>query len=441
MNEHGSGRPDASVAMLGLPGFVVLSAGEVAGELELLIETTEQVVGCPRCGVVATAHARRAHQVRDVPAGGRPVLLVWVKRVWRCEEPRCAQRTWSETHPAIRARATLTERARRWACQRVGRDGTPVARVARELAVGWNTVMRAVADYGRPLVADPARLAGVAGLGVDEHVWLHANGRRHTECVTCIVDITPGRSARLLDIVKGRTGKAYQDWILEQEAGWREQITVASLDPFRGYGTALRRALPHATRVLDAFHVVKLGNTAVDDVRRRVQQQTLAHRGHRHDPLYEVRRLLRRGVEHLTDRQVTRLEAALAAGDPDGEVAIAWQCAQWLRASYHADSPDDGRREAGRLIAALPSCPIPELARLGRTLTAWRTELLAYHDTGGASNGPTEAINLLAEKIRRVGHGFRNFDNYRLRLLLQCGVDWQATPTSRIRSRRPRLVA
>jgi hypothetical protein len=51
-------------------------------------------------------------------------------------------------------------------------------------------------------------------------------------------------------------------------------------------------------------------------------------------------------------------------------------------------------------------------------LGAWRAELLAYFDIGGMPNRPTEAINLLIKKIKRAGHGFRNFDNYRLRLLL-----------------------
>jgi transposase len=81
---------------------------------------------------------------------------------------------------------------------------------------------------------------------------------------------------------------------------------------------------------------------------------------------------------------------------------------------------------------------IPELRRLARTLLAWRTEFLAYFTTGRISNGPTEAVNLLIKKILRVGHGFRNFRNYRLRLLLHCGITWQlpaiARPALRIRS-------
>ncbi len=56
---------------------------------------------------------------------------------------------------------------------------------------------------------------------------------------------------------------------------------------------------------------------------------------------------------------------------------------------------------------------VPELVRLVRTIDAWRDELLAYFDTGGVSNGPTEAMNPLIKKIKRTGHGFRNFENYR----------------------------
>ena len=56
-------------------------------------------------------------------------------------------------------------------------------------------------------------------------------------------------------------------------------MATASLDPFRGYATALTTQLPDAIRVLDPFHVVKLGLDCVDQVRRRVQQNTLGHRG------------------------------------------------------------------------------------------------------------------------------------------------------------------
>ncbi len=83
---------------------------------------------------------------------------------------------------------------------------------------------------------------------------------------------------------------------------------------------------------------------------------------------------------------------------------------------------------------------MPELSRLGRTIRAWEAEIVAFHTTGGCSNGPTEALNLLIKKVKRVGHGFRSFANYRLRLLLHCGVTWQAHQTARLRGRSPRCV-
>ena len=96
---------------------------------------------------------------------------------------------------------------------------------------------------------------------------------------------------------------------------------------------------------------------------------------------------------------------------------------------------------ADRLIDDSLDCPVPEVARLGRTLAVWRKEFLADFDTNRASNGPTEAVNLLVEKIRRIGHGYRRFDHYRLRLLLHCGIEWPNLLPPRIRRRRPRFLA
>ena len=78
---------------------------------------------------------------------------------------------------------------------------------------------------------------------------------------------------------------------------------------------------------------------------------------------------------------------------------------------------------------------IPELHRLARTLDTWRTELLAYFDTGGLSNGRTEAVNALIKKIKRI-HQLPAAG-----LLLHCGVNWQTPQPARIRGRLPRLAA
>jgi transposase len=89
-----------------------------------------------------------------------------------------------------------------------------------------------------------------------------------------------------------------------------------------------------------------------------------------------------------------------------------------LRSAYKASSAVEGRRIAEKVLASFPTCPIPEIKRLGRTLKQWRQAFLAYFNTGRASNGGTEAINGLIELHRRVARGFRNREHYRLRMLL-----------------------
>jgi hypothetical protein len=88
------------------------------------------------------------------------VVICWVKRIWCCPHQRCEVRTWTERHEAIASRACLTERARGWAFEQVGRADAAVSSTARALVVAWWTVMRQVIDRGTPVVADPDRLAG-----------------------------------------------------------------------------------------------------------------------------------------------------------------------------------------------------------------------------------------------------------------------------------------
>jgi transposase len=223
---------------------------------------------------------------------------------------------------------------------------------------------------------------------------------------------TPGS----LDAVVGRSGTVYKRW-LDTQPGLVAGVETAALDPFRGYANAIRDGLPDAVAVLDAFHVVRLGTQVVDEVRRRVQQDTLGHRGYKDDPLYQIRGLLRHGVEHLTERQQAKISHCLEQGDPAGEVNLAWQCYQQLRSIYHAGA-ERGRALCQKVLDSFSSCPIPEVARLGRTLRSWRQQLLAYFDTHRLSNGGTEAINLIIEKVRRLAHGFKDFDHYRLRIML-----------------------
>ena len=156
-----------------------LAAEVVGDEWRLAVQTTGHHGGL--CGLrqPSPLHGRRTVRVRDLPIGGRPVVLAWRKRIWRCREPACGVRTWTEQTVAIRPRAVLTERARAEACRRVGKDAHAVAAVARDLGVGWATIMRAVARPRPAAGGRPGRLDGVAALGLDETSFLKATRRAH----------------------------------------------------------------------------------------------------------------------------------------------------------------------------------------------------------------------------------------------------------------------
>ena len=115
--------------------------------------------------------------------------------------------------------------------------------------------------------------------------------------------------------------------------------------------------------------------------------------------------------------------------------------AQRLMQAYANPDRVAGKVAAEQVITLARTCPVPEIARLGRTLTVWRTEFLARFDHPDVSNGPTENLNLKIKNTKRVARGYRSFTNYRLRLLLNHGIIREDQQTTRIRTRRPSLAA
>lgn len=282
-----------------------------------------------------------------------------------------------------------------------------------------------LAEGQRVLINDPARFNGVRVVGVDEHMWRHT--RRGDKYVTVIIDLTGPHTdtgpARLLDMVQGRTKQAFKRWLEARPKAWREGVEVIAMDGFTGYKTATLEELPEAVPVLDPFHVVRLGSEALDECRRRVQQELCGRRGRKTDPLYRIRRTLLTGHRLRTPSQQERLEE-LFSNEVHVEVEATWGIHQRMIAAYR--DPDRARgRETMRAVISSIGDRVPaalkEVRRLGRTLTKRAADVLAYFDRPGTSNGPTEAINGRLEHLRGSVLGFRNLTNYIARSLLESG--------------------
>jgi len=431
MSDHGIGLAEA---LLGLDGFRVLAVTEDAGEVIIRIETTTDVTSCGGCGHRAESQDRVDRHIRDLACFGRPSRLVWAKRRWRCRHMGCAAKTWTEASSAVSPRTVLTRRAGSEMCRQVGANARPVAQLAREFGVEWWTVMNAVIEHGIPLVEDPARVGMVTTLGLDETSFLKANRHHSTAYVTGFVDLD---RRIMIDLVEGNDAGDVRAWLADRDLVWRQAVATVAIDLAESYRAGLSPLLDHAVRVADPFHVVRVANRCLDQVRRRVQNETLEHRGRKDDPLYRIRKLLLKGSERLDQRGSDRMLLGLRVGDPADEVLGAWLAKESVRDVYLTNQPDDAALLIDKAIAGCLSDDVDEIRTLGRTLRRWRNEIVAHHHTG-ASNGPTEGLNLLVKKVKRCGHGFKRFDHYRLRVLLHTGgINWNRPPTPHIRSRSP----
>lgn len=419
--------------MLGLIGFRVLTVQEAPTELIIRVETTMTIVGCAGCGVRAESQDRMPIEIRDLSCFGRPVRLVWVKRRWRCRELGCSVKTWTESSPEVLARQLITWRGGVEACRQVGELARPVSTVAAEFGVCWWTIMNAVIEHGTRLVDDPDRVGPVAQLGIDETSFLVANRDHRTIYTTGLVDL---ERHVLVDMFPGNTAAGLRKWTGKADPGWLRGVQVVATDLTDSYRAGLTPDLTHVILAADPFHVVRVANRCLDKIRRRVQNETLGHRGRKEDPLYRIRKVMLTGAERLDEKGRQRMLLGLRVGDPDDAVLGGWLAKESVREVYLTTDRAEAEVLLDKAIAGCLHDEVPEIVSLGKTLAKWRTEILAYHDTR-ASNGPTEGLNLCVKKVKRCGHGFRRFDHYRLRVLLHTGgITWPARPRPpRIRSR------
>ena len=422
-------------AMLGLDGFRVLEVIEGHDEVTITIETTADLVGCGGCGVRAESQDRVRVEIRDLPCFGRPCRLVWIKRRWRCTVPDCDAKTWTEHSDHLDAQVVLTRRAGAEACRQVGENARPVSQLATEMGVCWWTVMNAVVEHGTPLVDDPDRVGGVTQLGVDETSFLKANAAHSTIYATGLVDLG---AHILIDMVEGNAAADLRRWVRQGRSG------MAGGNRCGGHGSGRvvpGRAVPAPRSRHPCRRSVSCGARREPLPRQgptpRAERDAAPPRPQSRPALSDPqapphRKRTARRARHRPDA------VGPARRRPPRRVLGAWLAKESVRDVYLADNPADAEVLLDKAIAGCLTDDVDEIASLGNTLRSWRAEILAHHDTG-ASNGPTEGLNLCVKRVKRCGHGFRSFENYRLRVLLHAGgVTWPDRPSPpRIRARTP----
>lgn len=391
-----------------------------------LVTADEAARACPVCGVFATRVKGYAlTRPRDLPSGERALELVWRKRRWYCTQPACPRKSFTEQVPQVPARMRITTRLRRAAGRRVRDAASTVVQAGRDLRLSWPTVMDAFRTEAHE-VTDAAP-GPVTVLGIDETRrgrmrwrqdpdtgrWEPACDRWHTG----FVDASGGQG--LLGQVEGRAPSDVLAWLATTPLAWRQQIRHVAIDMSAGYRAAVRTGLPHATIVVDHFHVVQLANKMLNIVRRRTTAALRGRRGRASDPEWKARRRLLRNREDLTDTQFTTMwNQLIDAGDLGMILLTAWIAKERLRDLLACARTRADHHRVGHLrwkfLTWCADSDIPEVRQLATTIDRWWPEIRAFIDTGH-TNATSEGINRMIKLAARAAHGFRNPTNQRLR--------------------------
>ena len=405
--------------LVGLKDVRVLSYARRGPAGELTIEQVVRDPTCPRCKQRCRVKERPIVRYTDLPFGGVPMTLRWKKHRLTCPNPACTMSSFTLSDHRLAAKGVmLTTRCAKWVVKEIA-SGQNVSHLAKELKCSWDSVNSATRVYGAALLAaDTKRLKETTAIGLDETLFVRHGRYKHKSWSTTVCDVV---NHQLIDVIPTREFTQVARWLDQQPHHVKDRLNYGCLDMSRTYSAVFRVVTPKATQVIDRFHVMRHAIAAVDEVRRRVQQQRLGHRGRSDDPLYKARKLLViKATSNDADLQA-RLEGLLALGDPEGEVAFAYGVKEAVARFYETNDAAVAEDLLRDIIdyGSKKSAP-PEVRRLARTLRNWFDGIVAWHQAR-VSNGPTVGMNNLIKRVKRVAFGFTNFENYRIRVLLYAG--------------------
>ncbi len=369
--------------------------------LEVKVESTREWSRCPHCGFKCrNVWDRRRKRVRDLEVSGRRTTLVWNRRRFVCSN--CGERH-LEVHTKFDGGLTrrfvhrLVQDARRMS----------IRAASRHHGVGWHRIMRLV-DAHSARVAKRRRAQVCRVLLVDE-----TSIRRRHRYVTVVAC---GDTGKVLAMIEGRTKASLARFFRDQGAWWCRKVEIVVSDGSRSYQAAIAQYLPDARHVLDRFHVARWFTEGLTLVRRELQRRPPDQRPPTFEPdLFRARFTLLRRADHLTDAHQKHLERLFEAYP---RLRTAWDALQELYQLYEAEDLDGANQALGRFADLYATGQIPEYHQVVDTIVAWGAQILAYHTSRRASNGPIEGINNLLQVLRRVAHGFTNTNNFAARGIL-----------------------
>jgi transposase len=393
-----------------LEDFELGPAEVVDGWLEVPVSSTFPRA-CHHCGSLAvTGHGRIQRRIRDC-SFGRPTVLLWNQRRFRCLD---CSRTCRERHPALPAGRAVTKRFRRQLFERACLQ--PFSHVAENERVSWYRVLDAFETYAELELEIP--IAAPRVLALDESAF-----KRRMCFHTVMSDPEQGL---VIAMTEGRDKTAAINALLQLEPSVRAAVETVVIDCHWPFRQAVEFVLPEARIVADKFHVLRSVDQAAQKVRVRAgrlpkeawsgPKGPLARQNHPRcsADVFRLRWVFMKREEKLSSEELAWLESVF---DHSFELRMAWLIKEQFARIYFSTNRKDAETRLQIWVDNINQYKLKEFQAVWRVLELWKEPILAYFDDR-VTNGFAEGITNKIKVMKRVSYGFRNSYNYRRKVLL-----------------------
>lgn len=395
----------AVTELLGLPDFAVIGYEiyEPEHQLVLICEVVHQIAICPDCQQPSTAiHEYKPQMVRDVSAFGLESYVDYVRRRFKCHQ---CQKPFTEQLSTI-SLGRYTVRYEQHIFEQYRQAS--ITEIAYQENLGYKAAQGIFYRQAEARVGQ-ANSQPVRRLGLDE-ISLK---KRHQQFMLILSDLD---RHCVIATLQDRQMERLESWFEHLSETDRQAIVEVSMDMWSPYRSAVERHLPQADIVADRFHVVQNLNRAVTKARRDIQRDA--------PPdikacLKGSRWVLVKNQINLSDKEQDKL-ASLYQTSPGLK-----QLHQLKEAFRDIFETDHTRNQAALSLATwmekVRTAGLKSLDTFLKTLDNWGQQILNYFNQR-TSQGFVEGMNNHIKLIMRRGYGYRNFDHFSFRILIECGL-------------------
>jgi transposase len=375
----------------------------ISGKTSTTYHVTKQseMEVCPKCATPSrSVYDHRVTKAKDAPVRDKVIYLMITKRRFWCAACR---KPFTEPVPGITKGQRTTQRFKKavlWGCE----NFVDLKRVQAVFHVSPGFVFKTLYEQLELKRKMHNQYPWPKTIGIDEHSWKRNKKRGYTEFASIIVNYD---RKKVFELVEGKTSGCLSDSL--QNIPGRENVKNVILDMCDSFKSFTMDFFPNARLIADKFHVLRLITPHINKKRKEMVGDR------RKNPIGRL--LLKNGYQ--LDHWKRQIVIAWLNQPGHEEIKELYTYKEALHKFYRTKGLSKASHAFTRLTDAMAVSSVKAIKTLRGTLLKWRKEILAYFETG-LTNGRTEGFNNLAKLVQRRAFGYRNFKNYRLRLLSAC---------------------